>query len=263
KVGYPGDEYYQEFHKKDYESGFHYWRITGKEVGKEEKKLYDIEKAFERVESHANHFVNLIEAELSDFSKSHDLNGIIVSPFDFELYGHWWGEGIQWLKRIFELAIRNKKIEVTSISEYISSNRDKFSTIKMKESSWGMGGHFEVWKNPEHGWIWPYINGSIKEFESVLKSNPNPNEWELRVLRQISRELLLMEGSDWPFLLYTEQAKDYANQRFHHHHQRFNKMMWAAKNFNDHSRISLQELEDFESIDSCFSEINIDYFRKK
>jgi len=133
----------------------------------------------------------------------------------------------------------------------------------MRESSWGEGGDFRVWKNPEHGWIWPYINGSIKEFENILEQYPNPNDWEIRILRQIARELLLMEGSDWPFLLYTKQAKEYANQRFHHHHQRFNKLIWAAKDFNDKLRLSINELEEIESIDSCFQDINTDYFRNR
>ena len=97
---------------------------------------------------------------------------------------------------------------------------------------------------------------------NILKLIPEPNEWERRILKQIARELLLMEGSDWPFLLYTEQAKEYANQRFHHHHQRFNKLMWAAKDFNDKKRLSMQNLEEIELIDSCFQDINIDYFKK-
>ena len=46
-----------------------------------------------------------------------------------------------------------------------------------------------------------------------------------RVLRQMARELLLMQGSDWPFLLFTVQAKEYTNERFHHHHQRFRKII--------------------------------------
>jgi predicted glycosyl hydrolase (DUF1957 family) len=71
-----------------------------------------------------------------------------------------------------------------------------------------------------------------------------------------------MEGSDWPFLLYTKQANEYANQRFHNHHQRFNKLIWAAKDFNENGRISVIELEEIESIDSCFQNINIDYFRR-
>ena len=71
-----------------------------------------------------------------------------------------------------------------------------------------------------------------------------------------------MEGSDWPFLLYTEQAKEYANQRFHNHHQRFNKLIWIAKDFSDKKRFSMKELEEIESIDSCFPDIDINYFRR-
>jgi len=191
-----------------------------------------------------------------------NINGLVLSPYDFELYGHWWMEGIQWLKKIFELIYLDERMEMITISEYISKYKEQFSVIRMGESSWGEGGHFKVWKNPEHGWIWPYINASIKELELILETNPNPSNWEDRILKQIARELILMEGSDWPFLLYTKQAKKYANQRFHHHHQRFNKLMWVAKNFNEKNRISLQDLEEIESIDSCFEDINIDYFRK-
>ena len=107
-----------------------------------------------------------------------------------------------------------------------------------------------------------HLLGQCTVFENVLEQYPNPSNGEKKILQQIARELLLMEGSDWPFLLYTNQAKEYANQRFHHHHQRFNKLLWVAKNFKEKKRISLQDLEEIESIDSCFKDINIDYFRK-
>jgi len=262
RIGYPGNEYYREFHKKDHESGLQYWRITGKTIEDGKKQLYDIGRANEVIESHAHHFISLIESELFQFSKEWNFPGIIVSPFDFELYGHWWVEGINWLNRVFELVSSSDKVEMLTISEYISKYKEDFSIIEMKESSWGEGGDFRVWKNPEHGWIWPYINGSIKEFEELLQRFPNPADWERRILKQIARELLLMEGSDWPFLLYTKQAKEYANQRFHNHHQQFLKLIWAAKDFNDKSRISLSELENIEAIDSCFKDIKIDYFKK-
>ena len=263
KIGYPGNEYYREFHRKDHESGLHYWRITDKTTEKENKKLYEVAIAQERVEEHANHFISVLYNELKDFKSKFNTKGIIVSPYDFELYGHWWMEGINWLKKIFELIYNHENIEMITISEYISKYNDEFSIIRMGESSWGEGGHFQVWNNPEHGWIWPYINSSIKELEKILETNPNPNNWEQRILKQAARELLLMEGSDWPFLLYTKQAKEYANQRFHHHHQRFNKLLWVAKNFNEKERITLRELEEIESIDTCFQDINIDYFKKQ
>ncbi|MFX0144366.1 MAG: 1,4-alpha-glucan branching protein domain-containing protein [Candidatus Hodarchaeota archaeon] len=262
KIGYPGNEYYREFHKKDPKSGLHYWRVTSKEFGKGEKQFYDIEKAEKTTKIHANHFVSLAIEELTQFLNKFQRKGIIISPYDFELYGHWWMEGISWLNNVFELIHNNENIELITMSDYISKFKDNFSVIKMKESSWGEGGHFQVWKNPEYGWIWPYINGSVKEFENVLELNYNLNEWAKRILQQAARELLLMEGSDWPFLLYTKQAKDYANKRFHHHHQRFNKLIWAAKDSNDKNRISLRELEEIESIDSCFQDLNINYFKK-
>ncbi|MFW9865339.1 MAG: 1,4-alpha-glucan branching protein domain-containing protein [Candidatus Thorarchaeota archaeon] len=263
EIGYPGDEYYRDFHKKDYKSGLYYWRITGKQIREEDKQLYNVNKAKERIESHANHFIELLKNEVHLFSKEYSQNALIISPFDFELFGHWWMEGIDWVKKILELISKSDEIATIPISDYISLHKEKFSIIKMNESSWGKGGHFDVWKNPEHGWVWPYINGSIKSFENILNNYPKPNEWQERILKQIARELLLMEGSDWPFLLYTRQAKEYANQRFHHHHQRFLKLIWAAKDFNDKKRISLRDLEEIETIDSCFPNLNIDYFRKK
>lgn len=262
KIGYPGDNNYREFHKKDHDSGLHYWRITDKSTGKEDKQLYNIQAAQDKIKSHANHFISIMIDELKEFHIKYKQKGIIISPYDFELYGHWWMEGIGWLKKVFELINKVEEVEMLAIGDYVSAYRNQFSTIRMEESSWGVGGHFEVWKNPEHGWIWPYINGALKEFEQILKLNPNPNEDEERILKQIGRELLLMEGSDWPFLLYTEQAKEYANQRFHNHHQRFNKLMWIAKDFSDKKRLSMRELEEIESIDSCFPNLNINYFRR-
>ena len=263
KIGYPGDPNYREFHRKDDISGLHYWRITGKNVSKEQKELYNVEEAQKTLDNHAKHFVSLLKTELSDFLQTHDRqNGIVVSPYDFELYGHWWIEGIDWLKKIFRLIHNSDEINMITYSDYIDRFGDDFSIIRMQESSWGKGGHFEVWENKEHQWIWPYINSSINDLELVLENHQNPNEWGRRILKQTARELLLMEGSDWPFLLYTMQAKEYANERFHHHHQRFNKLIWAAKDPNDKKRLDIRELEEIEEIDSCFPDLNIDYFRK-
>jgi len=262
KIGYPGDEYYKEFHKKDSESGLNYWRITGKEVDTGNKELYDIEKAEQKVKQHAYNFLDLVIQESKEFLAQYNVNGIIVSPYDFELFGHWWSEGIDWLEKLFELIYFNDQVDMITISEFSKKYNDKFSTIKMKESTWGAGGHFQVWDDKEHRWIWPYINSSVKEFENVLSNIQNPNENEYRILSQLARELLLMEGSDWPFLLHTKQAKEYANERFHHHHQRLNKLIWQAKDFNDPSRLDYDELERIETIDSCFHDINLNYFRK-
>ena len=60
-LGYPGDTYYLEFHRKDYDSGLHYWRITGRP----DKEVYDPQAAQRSVKSHARHFVSPVSQSSS------------------------------------------------------------------------------------------------------------------------------------------------------------------------------------------------------
>ena len=261
--GYPGDLWYREFHQKDAQSGLHYWRVTGSA----EKAIYDPQKALERVNAHADHFTSLLAKELSTKATSGtDQAPIIVSPYDWELFGHWWHEGVDWIDAVYRKLFSDYKDQVTcnTLSEYIDVYQDSFSTIRMKPSTWGLNGDFTVWQNPEHGWIWPYTNASSRDLEQILadlaKSGYAVDDRGQRVLRQMGRELLLMEGSDWPFLLYTKQAKEYSNQRFHHH-QRFQKLAWAAKNLAEPARVNEKDLQEMEDIDSPWSELDFRVFK--
>jgi 1,4-alpha-glucan branching enzyme len=262
--GYPGDPRYREFHQKDAETGLQYWRITGKN----EKELYNPMDARAAIESHADHFVKLLQKlGQENVRKNTDTLPLIVSPYDCELYGHWWHEGVNWIDAVYTRLLTQSDLRIQTLEEVIHESAESFSTIRMKPSTWGLNSDFTVWQNNEHGWIWPYINGSCKDLEQVLanlwKSGRNWNDRDLRIMRQLGRELLLMEGSDWPFLLYTEQAKEYANQRFHNHHQRFNKLLWAAKNLDDSRRISDEDLWAFENIDNPFPDLDLRLFAKK
>jgi 1,4-alpha-glucan branching enzyme len=57
--------------------------------------------------------------------------------------------------------------------------------------------------------------------EAVQKS---PAKWKERTLRQMARELLLAQSSDWAFLMRTGTAKDYAAMRTRAHILRFTRM---------------------------------------
>jgi predicted glycosyl hydrolase (DUF1957 family) len=72
-----------------------------------------------------------------------------------------------------------------------------------------------------------------------------------------------MQGSDWPFLLFTTQAKEYANQRFHHQHQRFQKLTWAAKNLGESNRLKDRELQSMEAVDSLWPDLDYNLFRAR
>ena len=48
--------------------------------------------------------------------------------------------------------------------------------------------------------------------------------WEDRVLRQMARELLLAQSSDWAFLMKTGTARQYAEKRTKDHLLRFSRL---------------------------------------
>ncbi|MEN6473634.1 MAG: glycoside hydrolase family 57 protein [Syntrophaceae bacterium] len=254
--GYPGDPRYLEFHRKDPESGLRYWRVTGAD----DKMIYDPEAAVERVESHARHFVGLLKGLLNQAGTS-EAAPVIVSPYDCELFGHWWHEGVDWLERVYRLLAHEEDIACLSLGDYLDRYRGTLSTISMQTSTWGLNSDFTVWVNPEHGWIWPYINSCTREMEEVLAHGEALDERGERILAQAGRELLLMQGSDWPFLLFTTQAKEYANQRFHHHHQRFRKLIWAARDLADTSRLSDDELKGIEDVDNPWPDLDYAWFK--
>lgn len=256
--GYPGDPYYLEFHEKDPETGLRYRRVTGAP----QKAFYHPDIARKRVEVHARHFVSLMEA-VFDQTDIPDAKPVIVSPYDCELFGHWWHEGVCWVEQVCREISRRGTVEAGSLGEYINRYRSGFSTIAMESSSWGLNSDFTVWQNPEHGWIWPYINSSALEMEGMLSHVQPEDERGYRILRQMGRELLLMQGSDWPFLLFTLQAKEYANQRFHHHHQRLRKLFWAAQDLDDRSRLSESELSRIEDIDSPWPMLDYTIFHHR
>jgi 1,4-alpha-glucan branching enzyme len=207
------------------------------------------------VESHARHFVSLI-TRILDRTVIPDAEPIIVSPYDCELFGHWWHEGVHWLEQVYRLLDKEKAVSLRGLGEYVDRYGGSFSTIIMQPSTWGLNSDYTVWQNPEHGWIWPSINASSREAEQVFREvRPNDDRGH-RIMRQMARELLLMQGSDWPFLLFTTQAKEYANQRFHHHHQRFLKLIWAAKDLSDHGRLSEAALQQIEDVDNPWPDLD-------
>ena len=74
----------------------------------------------------------------------------------------------------------------------------------------------------------------------------------LRALNQLARENLLLQSSDWPFLITTWQAKDYATDRFNEHVDRFS----LIADMIEAGAIDEGKLAEIESIDNCFPEID-------
>lgn len=261
-TGYPGNPVYREFHVKDQVSGLRYAAVSRARAPKDD---YDPVLGRQQARLDAADFASLVRTCLQDYKRINARDGIVVSPYDFELFGHWWHEGPTFIEGVIEaIAGMPADVRCVRLSDHVSARGDAASEIVLGKTSWGEGGDFRVWDNVQHGWIWPLVNSSAREFEEVLAGlgPARDSDRGRRILAQAARELLLLQGSDWPFLLYTEQAREYANQRFHWHHQRFHALLWAAKDPADHARLDEHRLREFEDIDNPFHDIDVGLFER-
>ncbi len=227
--GYPGDFAYREFHRKDAESGMQYWRISGAEVDLGSKEPYNPSRAAEQVASHASHYVHLIEEQLQEYRDRTGGFGSITASYDTELFGHWWFEGVDWLKAVLRGLALRPAVEVSTASRIVEVHPPR-AVLSLPESSWGAGGSHFTWLNEDTAWMWPKIHAAEERVEALVEHHPDATGIHKDVLNQAARELLLLQSSDWPFLVTTGQAKEYAIERFEEHLARFDQLATLAEN---------------------------------
>jgi 1,4-alpha-glucan branching enzyme len=179
---------------------------------------------------------------------------ILCALFDADLFGHWWFEGPQWLEAVVR-AVRDHNDAASdhnnAVSDHSSSSSDHTNAsgthkkasltrlelidctrylqlapptghIALREGSWGAGGDNQVWINPATAWTWSHIYAA----ELTTRTLATQGHWRgdllgTRILAQLCRELLLLESSDWQFLITTGGARDYAERRFNTHNRQF------------------------------------------
>ncbi len=237
--GYPGDPAYREFHRKDPESGLHHWRVTSRRTDLGGKAPYDPEAAFARTHAHADHFAHL----LAELAQRHP-GGVTTAAYDAELFGHWWFEGVAWIEQVFR-RLAGHPVEAATAREAV---QEPALSIALPEGSWGEGGDHRVWLNDATRDYWRTVYRA--EAEMIEASRRCQGE-RVRVLRQMMRELLLLEASDWPFLIHTGQAADYARERYREHARAFFALAEALR-----THATPAELAELERRDNPFPEAN-------
>ncbi len=252
--GYPGDFAYREFHKKSKQTGIQYWKISNKREGMKFKEYYVPQEAFPRAEEHATHFAELVEGHLLNYCTQNNKKGVVVSSYDTELFGHWWFEGVHWIESVIRNFAKKQTVELTSAREYVEAHPQTVA-LRLPESSWGNGGQHATWLNNETSPMWVDIYKSEQRFESLVQANPNARGMKKKLLNQAARELLLLQSSDWPFLITTVQARDYAEKRFKEHVDRFNILCDSIEEKNS-THVADQTIEEIFDVDNIFKEID-------
>ena len=252
--GYPGDPAYRDFYRdigfdlpmehlgsiargtRKF-SGVKYHRITGRG---DEKQLYDRTAAENAAAQHAIHFLKQIHEQIREISEV-GFDPIIVAPFDAELFGHWWFEGPIFLEQFIRHAANERDFRLTSPSEYLAAHPTQ-QIVEPAASTWGENGHLAVWLDPSNAWIYPQLNAAAQKMIELAEQFPAVVGQSVRlptdglageaptlqptdsVLKQLARELLLAQSSDWAFLMKTATAREYATQRTIDHLARFNRL---------------------------------------
>lgn len=262
--GYPGDPSYLDFHKKHYTSALRYWRVTDNKADMMYKLLYNPDWTDERIQLHAYHFIKSIENTLVSHRSHTGKTGMICTPFDTELFGHWWFEGPRFVKAVLRGLHHSPYVNAVTASHQLLATRPA-EVIAMPESTWGRGNHHDVWMSNDTKWTWQAIYADELRFRSLLEEHPPATMKPVmrRILTQALRELLLAESSDWQFLISTFSAKDYAEQRFVSHHSDFNllcdmALKYAAKNKLTKDDVAV--VDEIEERNAIFPELQLDWW---
>jgi 1,4-alpha-glucan branching enzyme len=226
--GYPGDFDYRELERRDGISGLRYWRVTGARIELTAKDWYHPDWAEGKISIHADHFARMVEDVLREYHERTGQYGVLVTICDAALFGSWWFEGVRWLGEVLARLARSETVELCSANSYVESHPPT-DAVTLPESSWGMGGKHFTWDNVDTHWMWPVVHAAEARMERLAADHRRAEGPLHDVLSHAARELLLLQSSDWPFLITTGQAAEYARERFREHAERFDRLATVAE----------------------------------
>jgi 1,4-alpha-glucan branching enzyme len=123
------------------------------------------------------------------------------------------------------------------------------------------GGHF-TWQNADTDWMWPIIRSAELRMEKLVARYPQVDGALEEILNQSARELLLLQSSDWPFLITTGQAGAYATNRFLEHVSRFEQLADIAES-GQVNEAALTQCHQLWELDKVFPDIDYRSFKKR
>lgn len=270
--GYPGDYNYREYYRDigwdlDYQyikpyihpngqrinTGIKYFKITGKT---HEKQPYDIDIGRVRASVHAGNFMFNREKQVEFLAEMFDRKPLIISPYDAELFGHWWFEGPHFLNNLCRKIAQNPNtLKLVTPSEYLSEYPVNQMTTP-SPSSWGLKGYHEVWLEENNDWIYRHLHKAAERMTELASLFPQADNDLLRALKQAGRELLLAQSSDWAFIMKTGTMVEYASKRTKLHLNRFNGLYEDIK----WNKINPPWLAELEYTDNIFPDLNYKHF---
>jgi 1,4-alpha-glucan branching enzyme len=243
QTGFPGNPYYRDFYRDigfDLEekelhgeigpfgvrimTGLKYYRITG---NSEHKLPYQPGIAKERAFADAGLFLGYREAQIHKLAEKMPVPPVVVAPYDSELFGHWWFEGPLFLEGLFRHAAAayadHETVELITLRDYLQRHPAALQATP-SASSWGAGGYGDVWVGPAAAKFWRHIHHSSQYLYHLVSTRRFETGIRGKALDQAIIQLLLLQTSDWPFILKTGSVTEYAESRIRVHAARIRRL---------------------------------------
>ena len=234
--GYPGHPSYREFHRDlgcdpaaadivapmpaGQPVGLKYFRITGRD----DKRPYLPQPAQDQVDRDADDFVAQLHRRAANISRG----GVIVAAYDAELFGHWWLEGPAFLEGVLRRIAASERLQLCTLENYLN-DCVTLPAAQPAASSWGAGGFGRPWLGPRTAHLWRGIHRCHRAVSAALQSSNPLSGPRGDALDQAIRELLLLEASDWLFMIDGGDMAEYGRHRLQDHARRVDELLDLAR----------------------------------
>jgi 1,4-alpha-glucan branching enzyme len=178
--GYPSQAPYRDSHRLTARS-HRPWAIAG--------SPYDADRAAEQVAADAAHFVDHVVGR----------EALSVVALDTELLGHFWHEGVDWLRAVIGECDR-RGVALEPLDPDLEAEA---APLGVPPTSWGAGRDLRTWSGPAVGGLaWTQRAAELRALTAHLR----PSDRALR-------ELLALQSSDWAFQIAAGTAGSYPRER--------------------------------------------------
>jgi len=234
--GYPADPAYRELHRDlgfdaaesdllgeigpegtRVATGLRLFRITGPGLAKEP---YDPRAARARAVAHAGEFVDDRWRLFSVLPES-AAPPLSVVPFDAELFGHFWHEGPVFLEHVLRRLASSEdgdRPSAIGLAEYVQRH-PAVVTAQPATSTWGEGGFGATWTGPRTASLWRHVHHASAAVRAAVGAARYANGLRGEALDQAIVEALLLQSSDFAFMIHRNTTVEYAVRRTTEHAQ--------------------------------------------
>ncbi len=142
-----------------------------------------------------------------------------VAPFDAELFGHFWHEGPLFLEAVLrQLAASVERGGPAAITLLEYAERHP-ATLRGEPaaSTWGEGGFAETWTGPRTAPLWRHVHHASAAVSDAVRRAPDASGPRGEALDQAIVEALLLQSSDFAFMIHRGTTEQYARARVTEH----------------------------------------------